>query len=241
MKPIKLTLSAFGPYAGTMPEISFEPFEDRGIFLITGDTGAGKTTIFDAICFALFGKTSGDFKDIQNLRSEYADPKTDSFVDFTFSHQGKTWRIVRKPWYVRPKLRGSGTIEEKEKAILYPEDGAPIEGVTPVRKAIQDLLHVSYEQFKQIAMIAQGEFWNLLNAETKDRSEILRSIFLTDGYNRLEGVLKRRQDESVKARDNTRRSILQYFGDVEAAPAAKPCRVCRTMPPPAAAPGTWTR
>ncbi len=240
MKPIKLTLSAFGPYAGTMPEISFEPFEDRGIFLITGDTGAGKTTIFDAICFALFGKTSGDFKDIQNLRSEYADPKTDSFVDFTFSHQGKTWRIVRKPWYVRPKLRGSGTIEEKEKAILYPEDGAPIEGVTPVRKAIQDLLHVSYEQFKQIAMIAQGEFWNLLNAETKDRSEILRSIFLTDGYNRLEGVLKRRQDESVKARDNTRRSILQYFGDVEAAPDSPSGEALQVLQDNAAASGsTW--
>ena len=115
MKPIKLLISAFGPYADTMPEINFEQFEDRGLFLITGDTGAGKTTIFDAICFALYGITSGSFRDTKNLRSEYAGDTTPSFVDFYFSHQGKQYHVWRQPTYSRQKQRGSGEIQEQEK------------------------------------------------------------------------------------------------------------------------------
>ena len=97
MKPIKLIMSAFGPYAETMPEIDFEQFEDQGLFLISGDTGAGKTTIFDAICFALFGVTSGSYRDTKNLRSDYARQDTKTYVDFYFSHQGKDYRIYRQP------------------------------------------------------------------------------------------------------------------------------------------------
>ena len=91
MKPIKLIISAFGPYAGQTPEINFGQFENKGLFLISGDTGAGKTTIFDAICFALYGTTSGSYRVTKNLRSEYAKDSTDSFVDFYFSHQGREW------------------------------------------------------------------------------------------------------------------------------------------------------
>ena len=89
MKPTKLIISAFGPYADLMPEIDFEQFESSGLFLIAGDTGAGKTTIFDAVCFALYGETSGTYRDTKNLRSEYAKLSVQSFVDFYFSHQGK--------------------------------------------------------------------------------------------------------------------------------------------------------
>ena len=119
MKPIKLIISAFGPYAGQTPEINFGQFENKGLFLISGDTGAGKTTIFDAICFALYGTTSGSYRDTKNLRSEYAKNSTDSFVDFYFSHQGREYHVWRQPSYERPKQRGTGMVSVKEKAVLY--------------------------------------------------------------------------------------------------------------------------
>ncbi len=216
MKPIKLVMSAFGPYAGTIPEIDFERFEGKGLFLISGDTGAGKTTIFDAICFALYGTTSGTYRDTKNLRSEYAKDSTDSFVDFYFSHQGKEYHIWRQPAYERKKQRGEGFITEKEKAILYTEGEAPIEGITQVNNAVKELLHIDDKQFKQIAMIAQGEFWDLLNAKTEQRTEILRTIFLTNGYKSIEYRLKERLDSSVKIKANTENSIVQYFCDAQA-------------------------
>ena len=216
MKPIKLVLSAFGPYAGTIPEINFEQFEGKGLFLISGDTGAGKTTIFDAICFALYGTTSGTYRDTKNLRSEYAKDSTDSFVDFYFSHQGKEYHIWRQPAYERKKQRGAGFITEKEKAILYAPGDAPIEGITQVNNAVKELLHIDDKQFKQIAMIAQGEFWDLLNAKTEQRTEILRTIFMTNGYKSIEYRLKDRLDASYKTKTNTENSIVQYFCDAQA-------------------------
>ncbi len=215
MKPIKLIMSAFGPYAGKVPEIEFEKFEDKGLFLISGDTGAGKTTIFDAICFALYGTTSGTYRDTKNLRSEYAKDTAESFVDFYFSHQGRDYHVWRQPAYERKKQRGSGVITEKEKAILYAEGESPIEGITPVNNAVKDLLHIDDKQFKQIAMIAQGEFWDLLNAKTEQRTEILRTIFMTSGYKNIEYKLKDRMDSSFKIKNNTENSIVQYFCDAE--------------------------
>ena len=123
MKPVKLIMSAFGPYADEMPAIDFTDFEDRGLFLISGDTGAGKTTIFDAICYALYGKTSGSYRDTKNLRSEYAKDTVKSFVDFYFSHQGKMYHIYREPSYERINRNGKVT-EEKEKVIFYYPCGA---------------------------------------------------------------------------------------------------------------------
>ncbi|MBP3912787.1 MAG: SMC family ATPase, partial [Lachnospiraceae bacterium] len=181
MKPEKLMISAIGPYAGQLPDIEFTAFEDKGLFLISGDTGAGKTTIFDAICFALFGTTSGTYRNTKNLRSEYASENTPSFVDFYFSHQGKNYHVWRQPSFERQKQRGTGVITEKEKAVLYEEGRTPIEGLQQVNNAVKDLLHIDDKQFKQIAMIAQGEFWELLNAKTDQRTEILRTIFMTDG------------------------------------------------------------
>lgn len=216
MKPMKLILSAFGPYADRMPEIDFEQFEDKGLFLISGDTGAGKTTIFDAICFALYGTASGSYRDTKNLRSEYAKESAESYVDFYFSHQGKRYHIWRQPAYERKKQRGTGVITEKEKAVLYEEGRTPIEGLTQVNQAVKELLHIDEKQFKQIAMIAQGEFRDLLNAKTDQRTEILRTIFLTNGYKNIEYRLKDHMDAAYGVKRRTEDSILQYLGDVMA-------------------------
>lgn len=216
MKPIKLKISAFGPYAGEMPEIDFTQFENRGLFLISGDTGAGKTTIFDAICFALYGTTSGSYRDTKNLRSEYAKDSVESYVDFYFSHQGKNYHVLRTPAYSRKKLRGEGDIDIKETAKFYEGDKMPIEGLTQVNNAIKELLRIDDKQFKQIAMIAQGEFWNLLNAKTDQRTEILRTIFSTNAYKSIEYKLKDRMDTAAKQKESTEASMVQYFGDVVA-------------------------
>ena len=216
MKPIKLKISAFGPYAGEIPEIRFDQFEERGLFLISGDTGAGKTTIFDAICFALYGSTSGRYRDTKNLRSEYAGPECESYVDFYFSHQGKNYHVLRKPSYERKKLRGEGTVHQQETAVFYEEGKAPVEGLKPVENALKDLLKIDEKQFKQIVMIAQGEFRDLLFAKTEQRTEILRTIFMTENYKNIEFRLKDRLDACNKERIHTESSILQYFGDASA-------------------------
>ena len=216
MKPIKLIISAIGPYAGKLPEIAFDAFEEKGLFLISGDTGAGKTTIFDAICFALYGTASGAYRDTKNLRSEYAKDSDQSYVDFYFSHQGRAFHVWRQPSYERRKKRGFGVITEPEKAVFYEEGKAPVEGLTQVNSAVRELLHIDEKQFKQIVMIAQGEFWDLLNAKTEQRTEILRTIFMTDGYKNIEYKLKDRMDASCGTRINAENSIIQHFADVTA-------------------------
>lgn len=217
MKPIKLILSAFGPYADLAPEINFEQFERKGLFLISGDTGAGKTTLFDAICFALYGETSGTYRNTKNLRSEYAKDGTQSFVDFYFSHQGKKYHVRRTPSFERQKQRGKeGVTTEKETAVFQCENEVPVEGIENVKVAIKELLRIDAKQFKQISMIAQGEFWDLLNAKTEERTAILRTIFMTDGYRNIEFRLKDRMDDSYKLRVNTENSIVQYLNDVQA-------------------------
>ena len=216
MKPVKLKISAFGPYAGEIPDIRFDQFEERGLFLISGDTGAGKTTIFDAICYALYGSTSGRYRDTKNLRSEYAEPECESYVDFYFSHQGRNYHVLRKPSYERKKLRGEGTVLQQETAVFYEEDKAPVEGLKPVENAVKNLLHIDEKQFKQIAMIAQGEFRDLLFAKTEQRTEILRTIFMTENYKNIEYRLKERLDASSKEKLSTESSIIQYFTDAVA-------------------------
>lgn len=217
MKPVKLLISAFGPYADQMPAIDFEQFEEKGLFLISGDTGAGKTMIFDAICFALYGKTSGRFRDTKNLRSEYAKDGVESFVDFYFSHQGHKYHVWRKPSYERKNLRKKGEfVTEPEKAVLYCEGELPVEGCVKVNKKVREILNIDEKQFKQIVMIAQGEFWELLNVNTDRRTEILRTIFMTNGYNAVEAELKARMNQFDEKKKSAEESILQYFDEVGA-------------------------
>ncbi|MCI9044540.1 MAG: SMC family ATPase [Peptococcaceae bacterium] len=221
MKPIKLIISAIGPYADEPLEIDFSQFSGKGLFLISGDTGAGKTTIFDAICFALYGETSGHYRDTKNLRSQYAAPGTKSYVDFYFTHQGEEYRIYRQPGYLRAKQRGEGLIEEKEKAVLYCGVETPQEGKTQVDRRIKELLSISFEQFKQIAMIAQGEFWELLNASTQERTEILRTIFMTERYQRLEQKLRERRNAGLNEKKRLENSVVQYFNEAAAGPKSQ--------------------
>lgn len=180
MKPEKLIVSGWGPYKNRM-EIDFTVFDGRGLFLVTGATGAGKTTIFDAITYALYGNLSGQMRDKSSVRSDFADADTPTFVELSMSHARKQYRIIRNPEYVRPRKRGKegALTREKENAVLYLPDGSVIEGVREVNAAICEILVLDYAQFKQITMIAQGEFARLLTAAPKDKMRIFRDIFGT--------------------------------------------------------------
>lgn len=218
MKPIKLILSAFGPYAG-VETVDFTRFNEQGLFLITGDTGAGKTILFDAICYALYGDTSGTYRNTKNLRSDYAEAQTQTFVDFYFSHQGKEYHVFRNPEYLRPK-RGGGTTSQKPDATLYRGEDTPIQGPSNVDRALKEILTIDSSQFKQLVMIAQGEFRELLNASTDKRTEIMRSIFQTENYKKMEGILANRKSKALGEKCRAEESILQYFKD--AAPSHTP-------------------
>ena len=223
MKPTKLVMQAFGAYA-EQTEIDFTQFEEKGLFLICGDTGAGKTTIFDAISYALYGEASGRYRDTKNLKSEYVDKKVESFVDFYFTHQGKDYHVCRKPSFKYTNRNGKPD-EQAEKVIFYQPDGTTLEGAKNIDGtkekpgAIPQLLNMDAGQFMQVAMIAQGEFWKLLNAKTNERTEILRTIFQTDAYKKLELKLKNRMDVSFAARKEKEQSISQSFREVKVEPA----------------------
>lgn len=214
MRPIKLIMNAFGPYASSA-EVDFEKFGEGGLFLITGDTGAGKTTIFDAITFALFNKTSGLDREIVTLRSDYANPKEDTYVELTFSHMGRMYQILRSPQYERAKQRGEGTTTQTAKARLIREPDTPIEGTKQVNEAVEDLLRINYDQFKQISMIAQGEFREVLNADSKKRGEILQKIFSTESYKKMGFLMDQRAKKAYGEMADIFRSIDQYFDGIQ--------------------------
>ena len=214
MKPIRLEMSAFGPYAGKAV-IEFDKLGEKGIFLVTGDTGAGKTTIFDAIAFALYNNTSGSIREVNSLRSDFAEENADTYVDFTFSHKGRIYEIHRSPQYMRAKKSGEGYTNQPAKAVLKREPDTPVEGTKQVNEAVEDILRINYDQFKQISMIAQGEFREVLNADTKKRSEILQKIFSTEGYRKMGFIIDARYKEADSKLQETYRSIGQYFDGVE--------------------------
>lgn len=197
MRLKQLTLSAFGPYHDKTI-IDFERFGESGIFLITGDTGAGKTTIFDAISFALYGSSSGGIRESKMLRSEYADPNTETFVDLSFDYKGRHYRIVRNPVYERPKKRGEGLTTEPARATFYLDDGRVLSTAAEVDKVISELLGVNENQFKQIAMIAQGDFLKLLHAPSHEKQALFRRIFQTDNFEKLENYVRLKRDEIRK-------------------------------------------
>ena len=216
MRPEYLILSGFGPYAGRT-ELDFQKFGKGGLYLITGDTGAGKTTIFDAITFALYGEASGQVRESGMFRSKYAAPETPTFVELTFSYQGKTYRVRRNPEYLRPKGRGSGmTVQKADAELTFPDGRQPVTKAREVTKAITELTGLDYRQFTQIAMIAQGDFQKLLLAGTAERGEIFRQLFHTGLYREVQDRLKEEVKKRWKQYDELRRSISQYLDGVDA-------------------------
>lgn len=214
MKPEKLVISAFGPYADRT-EIDFTKLGGQGIYLITGDTGAGKTTIFDAITFALYGEASGQVRDSAMFRSKYAAEEIETYVEFLFSWRGKSYQVIRNPEYLARKKRGTGyTVRKSDATLVYPDERQPVTKAKEVTRAVTELLGLDYRQFTQIAMIAQGDFQKLLLAGTAQRGEIFRQLFHTELYQSLQLKLKDAVKMQWKQYDELRRSISQYLNGI---------------------------
>lgn len=213
MRPITLTMSAFGPYAGKTT-VEFDKLGKKGLYLITGDTGAGKTTIFDAITFALFGEASGANRKASMLRSEYAEPQMPTFVQLEFEYAGKTYTVKRNPAYERPALRGGGTTTEKANAELQQKGLPPICGTGAVDEKIKSIIGIDRNQFAQIAMIAQGDFMKLLLADTKERQDIFRKIFKTNVFVDFQMKLKSDVDQLYGQCQDAKRSLQQYVDGI---------------------------
>ena len=213
MRPLKLKMVGFGPYAGVQ-ELDFDRLGSSGLYLITGDTGAGKTTIFDAITFALFGEASGNNRNPSMLRSKYAKEDMPTRVELTFAYGGKVYTVTRNPTYERAKIKGTGTTTESAGAELTYPDGRQVTKNGEVDAAIREIIGLTREQFSQIAMISQGDFRKLLQADTKERQEIFRDIFKTDLYVLLQNQLKEKAGEVRGQRDQASQSIRQYINGV---------------------------
>ncbi|MBR5284268.1 MAG: SMC family ATPase [Clostridia bacterium] len=210
MRPIKLIVSAFGPYASETV-LELDKLGSSGLYLITGDTGAGKTSIFDAITFALYGEASGSDRQPAMLRSKYAEADVPTYVELTFLYNDKTYTVRRNPEYERPARRGGGTTTEKADAWLTLPDGNVVTKIKEVDRAIREVLGVDRAQFSQIAMIAQGDFRELLRADTKQRQAIFREIFQTGVYQKLQDALKAEAKTLRDRCDSDRAGIAQYI------------------------------
>ena len=213
MRPLKLTLSAFGPYAGKT-DFDFDKLGTGGLYLITGDTGAGKTTIFDAITYALYGDPSGNNREVSMFRSKYADLETPTFVKLTFKYKDNEYVVKRNPEYERASQRGSGVTKQTAGVELTLPDGKVLTKTKEVDTAIKNIMGIDKNQFCQIAMIAQGDFLKLLLAPTRERIEIFRHIFKTKLYSDLQNKLK----QEASSLDNNclqiRQSITQYIAGI---------------------------
>lgn len=198
MKPIKLKMSAFGPYAD-VETVDFSEFDGKGLFLITGTTGAGKTTIFDAICFALFGETSGSSRNGEMLRSNFAKPLTRTYVELDFEHRGKKYRIIRTTSNEVAKKRGTGSKIEGASAELTGDDiTTPLTKTGEVNNKISEIIGLKCDEYRQIAMLAQGEFKKFIESGSEKRSEIFRKIFHTDIYKEFQDKLKTESAEKLE-------------------------------------------
>lgn len=208
MRPIRLTISAFGPYAGETT-IEFSRLGDRGLYLITGDTGAGKTTIFDAITFALYGEASGQERRSAMLRSKYAEPAQDTFVELQFALRGQSYTVRRSPEYERQKKSGEGTTRQPAKAVLTWPDGHVTASYRGATQDIENEIGLTRDQFAQIGMIAQGDFKRLLLAGTDERRAILRRIFHTERFEALQDQLGKRANGLRREAEEAERALLQ--------------------------------
>ena len=213
MRPNRLTISAFGPYA-QQTVLDFSALGHSGLYLITGDTGAGKTTIFDAITFALYGEPSGTTRDSSMLRSKYADEDSETYVSLDFTYGNQSYTITRNPEYRRRKKRGDGETTQKAEATMVFPNGRAIDGSVQVTAAVHELIGIDREQFTQIAMIAQGDFLKLLIATTKQRQEIFRQIFQTKQYEVLQTKLRIMAAQKKTQYEDLKKSIAQYIGGI---------------------------
>ena len=209
MRPLTLTIAGFGPYAGVQ-HLDFKQLGQSGLYLISGDTGAGKTTIFDAITFALFGEASGDSRTADMLRSKYAKAEDPTFVELTFSYGGKEYAVRRNPEYERAKTRGTGTTKQAADAQFTYPDGRIVTKLKEVDRAVREVIGLTREQFSQVCMISQGEFRKLLQADTKERQKIFRDIFDTGLYVTLQDELKAQANQVKAQREQAGASIRQY-------------------------------
>jgi len=210
MKPIKVTICAFGPYKGEV-SVDFTALQGGGLFLIGGDTGAGKTTLFDAVSFALYGDASGEGRKNVSLRSDFADPKMRTFVRLVFAHKGQQYEIERSPSYLRPKERGEGFTSKPAEATLILPDGSTLTRQSAINDYITDLLGMDHGQFKQISMIAQGEFLKLTYAKGSERQAILRRVFDTSFYDKFTQKLLSRLSMTKQQLQNTESVITSLF------------------------------
>ncbi|MGI6499437.1 MAG: AAA family ATPase [Anaerostipes sp.] len=189
MRPLMLEFCGLGPFP-TENKIDFEKLAKEGLFLISGPTGSGKTTIFDAISYSLFGEVSGEERSKENLRSDFAVPEKKTYITLSFSHRGKEYMVERTPRYERPKMRGEGMTVTKEEATLHLPNGDIVTGFSQVNQEIQGILGIDYDQFKRLSMLAQGEFQQLLVAKSSERVEIFRSIFQTQIYQKIQKIAR---------------------------------------------------
>lgn len=216
MKPTKLTICAFGPYSKKCV-IDFEKLGSDGIFLITGDTGSGKTTIFDAISFALYGEGSGgnDRRNSKSFRSDYASPKDETYVEYEFSHKGKNYIVKRSPEYMREKMRGTGTTLSSAAAFFEcVETGEQADRIDDVNAKIISLIGLNRGQFAQTVMIAQGDFLKILNAKSDERKKLFQKIFKTEIYGKIQDKLKEMNSDFKNKDAEIKGDILSALGSI---------------------------
>ena len=229
MRPLRLTLSAFGPYAA-QTTLDLEKLGKGGLYLITGDTGAGKTTIFDAITYALYDHSSSGIREGSMLRCKYADDKTPTFVELEFEVHGVRYTVRRNPEYQRPKARGEGMTTEKADATLtYPDTRPPVTKAKDVTAAVQEIIGLDYNQFSQIVLIAQGQFTKLLNASTEERSRIFRKLFRTQRYAQLQERLQAEAAALNQQRTTQNAKLDSLLGGLQFSPEDPDAEALRAL------------
>ena len=229
MRPLQLTLSAFGPYAA-QTTLDLEKLGKGGLYLITGDTGAGKTTLFDAITYALYDHSSSGIREGSMLRCKYADDKTPTFVELEFEVHGVRYTVRRNPEYQRPKARGEGMTTEKADATLtYPDDRPPVTKAKDVTAAVQEIIGLDYNQFSQIVLIAQGQFTKLLNASTEERSRIFRKLFRTQRYAQLQERLQSEASALNQQRTAQNAKLDSLLGGLQFSPEDPDAEALRAL------------